>query len=158
MNHALSILQAGQFGANITGMDKQRFGDMVKRARDRKGWRSIDLGAALGRDGSFVSRLETGTFKETPAPDVLAALREHLGLDETQMLRALGYLQEQSETAPEESPDDLRDQLTAIVRQVRWREKPELAHSLITVARGILQDQENAAKRTQAGANSGQAR
>jgi hypothetical protein len=58
----------------------------------------------------------------------------------------------------EHDPDDLRDQLTAAVRQVHWREKPELAHSLITVVRGILQDQENAAKRRQAGANSGQAR
>jgi hypothetical protein len=43
------------------------------------------------------------------------------------------------------------------VRQVHWREKPELAHSLITVVTGVLQDQD-AVRRRRVGAGSEQGR
>lgn len=149
MESRLSILNRESMMSLIGGswVDKDRFGELVRQAREARGIKAFELADLMHTHGSAISRLENGTFKETPAPDVLAQLSEHLGLEQIDMLRALGYLPERDAMSASAEPDELRDQMTALVRQVRWREKPDLAHSLITVMRGILQDQQRAGQR-----------
>lgn len=143
MNGTMSILRGDDFGATIGGMEKQRFGDLIREARERQGWRSIDLGVKIGRDGSFVSRLETGRFKETPPPDVLAALSEYLGLDEAELLRSLGYfagLPSQRQEARSDAETVAR--LCKAVEAVPdWSAAEGMAGSLLQILIGIRADQ-----------------
>lgn len=66
-------------------------GDLVRHARDRQGWSQGELGVRIGRDGSYISRLETGRMKETPTPEDLRGLARHLGVTVPAMLAAAGY-------------------------------------------------------------------
>lgn len=67
---------------------------LIKAARERRGFSSqAALALAVGRDQSFVSRFERGAMKELPAPEVLQAFGEVLGLSMEDMLIAAGYLE-----------------------------------------------------------------
>jgi transcriptional regulator with XRE-family HTH domain len=68
-----------------------RFGTLIKNRREERGLMAFEVAAQLHRPASFVSRLETGAFKETPPPNVLADLEAALGISQAEMLNALGY-------------------------------------------------------------------
>lgn len=67
------------------------YGELVKRARDARGITSTGLSIAIGRNPSYISRLEVGIAKETPPPDVMLGLERELGLSVAEQLEALGY-------------------------------------------------------------------
>lgn len=67
------------------------FGELIRRHRQGRHLTAEELADSLGRPQSFVSRLETGRFVETPPPDVMAALRDQIGVTVEAQLLALGY-------------------------------------------------------------------
>jgi transcriptional regulator with XRE-family HTH domain len=74
---------------NVGPMDE--LAALVKKARLGKGMRGIDLAAAIGKDPSYVTKLERTTLKEIPPPETVRALAEALGLSEARLVRAIGY-------------------------------------------------------------------
>lgn len=65
---------------------------LIKDARERRGYRTQgELADRIGRDVSWVSRLERGYLKEIPQPEMMEALADALGLTVAQMLDAAGY-------------------------------------------------------------------
>src|SRR5688572_16058801 len=76
----------------IGNMDGARFGALIRARREDLGIRSYELAQRIGRQPSLISRLETGAYKDTPPPDILAALERELGVSQREMLTALGYL------------------------------------------------------------------
>lgn len=72
----------------------------VKRARLAKGMRGIDLAQAIGKDPSYVTKLEHGTLKEIPDPATLAALSDALGIAEPSLLELIGYRVRAANGAP----------------------------------------------------------
>lgn len=72
-------------------MDAERFGKLIRQRRDRAGIKTLDLAYRIGRQQSYVSKLEAGDAKTTPPPDVLDALSRELGVSTAEMLEALGY-------------------------------------------------------------------
>jgi len=67
-------------------------GTIVRRARLAKGLLGWQLAAAIGKNASFVTKLEHGEVKEVPPPRVLHALAEALDLSEADLLVAIGYV------------------------------------------------------------------
>jgi transcriptional regulator with XRE-family HTH domain len=67
------------------------FGSLVRATRERKGIRAADLAYQIGKDPSYLSKLERDILKDIPPPDVLAGLERELGLPQIALLRALGY-------------------------------------------------------------------
>lgn len=92
---ALSIPMREQ---KIAGMDT--LGALVKRARLGKGMRGGDLGAAIGKDASYVSKIERGTMKDIPPPEIVRALSDALGVPEARLVRAIGYRTSEGEAPP----------------------------------------------------------
>lgn len=82
-------------------------GRIVRRERERRGMRGLDLAVAIGRDPSYVSRLERGTLKEIPAPDTLHALGQTLAISDARLLAALGYVTTESAETADPTPDPL---------------------------------------------------
>lgn len=70
----------------------ETLGAMVRREREARRWTGRRLAAALDIEPSALSRIENDQGTHPPAPEVMRALRDVLGLDEREMLRALGYL------------------------------------------------------------------
>ena len=65
---------------------------LVKQARERRGFRTQgELAVRIGRDTSYVSRLENGALKEIPQPELLRDLADALGYTVVDLLRAAGY-------------------------------------------------------------------
>lgn len=99
------------------------FGKLIRRARVRSGLDQQKLGERLGRDSSFVSRIETGRSTNPPDPMIFSELSRILHLDKTVMLQAMGYLSPE-ETDPQEfsadSPGAPRLHLRAVVDMYEW--------------------------------------
>ena len=72
-------------------MDGPRFGELIKKARARQGVKTLDLAYRIGRQQSYVSKVESGAVREVPPPDVLIALSRELGISVGEQLAALGY-------------------------------------------------------------------
>ena len=81
-----------------------RFGELIKARREDRGMMAFELAALMKRPASFVSRLETEAFKETPPPNVLRDLEAALGIPQADMLAALGY--DVTGEGPRPAPDD----------------------------------------------------
>jgi transcriptional regulator with XRE-family HTH domain len=97
----------------------QEFGRLVREARERNRITPKDLAAKLCRTDSYVSRLETGKIL-TPPPEVTSVLARELGVDETRLVRLIGYLStvpEDSESPrdPSFAPSDPRSRVIALL-------------------------------------------
>lgn len=66
-------------------------GSLVKGQRERLGMTQVTLAAQSGVSQNVISRIETGAYKETPPPEVLAGLSDALGIPESEMLASMGY-------------------------------------------------------------------
>lgn len=99
-------------------------GPLVRQARERKGIRAADLAYQIGKDPSYLSKLERDLLKEIPEPSVILALSRALDIPERQLLRALGYLSSEPVVRPTYPSDEVRVlaerwlQLTAEERQM----------------------------------------
>lgn len=67
------------------------YGEMIRVAREMRGITSTGLSLAIGRNPGYVSRIEVGSSKETPPPDVMEGLSRELGLPIAAQLESLGY-------------------------------------------------------------------
>jgi transcriptional regulator with XRE-family HTH domain len=70
----------------------ETLGPLVRRTRENKGIRAVDLAYYIGKVPSYLSRLERDLLKELPSPSVLTALARHLDIPEVHLLRTLGFL------------------------------------------------------------------
>lgn len=83
-----------------------RLGNLIRARREARDIKSFELAAYIGRQPSLISRLETGAYKETPPPEILAALSTVLGLSQAEMLEACGYdLRGSPPTVPVTDPE-----------------------------------------------------
>lgn len=112
-------------GTHHCGM-AETLGTLIRRERERKGLRSIDLAARLGIQQSTLSRYENDKQVETPPPGILAAIERELGIPQERMLRALGYLPESrtgevgiAESPPAYGPDDPHARIERVVAGIR---------------------------------------
>jgi len=67
------------------------FGTLIRRAREHKRLLAREVAARLGIDPGTLSRLETGSYKETPSPDLIRRISEVLDIPPQQLMEALGY-------------------------------------------------------------------
>ena len=109
------------------GMDgARRLGDLIKDSRMRQGMDQRELASLIGRDNSFISRLETGRISNTPDARTIHDLHKALRLSKTEMLRALGYLDEEAEIGDIQQHDDLASipvPVLSLLRQIEdWPE------------------------------------
>lgn len=136
-----SILQERQFEANIGVMERNAFGELVRSTRERKRLKSYELASLMGKQPSFLSRIETGAMKETPAPDVLRALHEHLGLGELEMLRALGYLGTLKDDGRHAAITDRQaEEIAGLVREIDWANFPGMREGLYKLVMSIADE------------------
>ena len=70
----------------MTEPQRTRLGQMVAKARERKGFSTRQLAAATGLSTMWISDLERGRY-EQPAPDRLARLGEVLDIDPSRIER-----------------------------------------------------------------------
>lgn len=113
-----------------------RFGKLIKNRREDRGLQAFELAAAMKRPASFISRLETEAFKETPPPNVLADLEAALGISQAEMLRALGYRVDPAvESLPMIEPE--RAELLDKLERVRLHDQTRV-HTLTLVLDGWL--------------------
>ena len=76
----------------IDSWGMKEFGKLVREAREQLGMRSYELADAIGKQRSYVSRLEAGELKETPPPDDLRRIRRTLNVSMRSLLVSLGYV------------------------------------------------------------------
>jgi transcriptional regulator with XRE-family HTH domain len=71
--------------------NNETLGQYITRLRNAKGYSQRKLGLVSGVSNTTINRIENG---ETPNPDLatLKALAESLGIDETYLLKAAGYI------------------------------------------------------------------
>jgi len=82
-----------QTGGHTQGMsDLQRFGQLIRETRQRRGLKSEELAQRIGVSKSVMSYIETARTKSMPEPELLTRLALALGLSKRTMLEALGYL------------------------------------------------------------------
>lgn len=113
-------------------------GRLVRRERERRGLRGTDLGAAIGRDAAYVSRLENGVLKEIPDPTTLAALAARLGVEEVRLLEAIGYHVRPTAAAPLPFDSDRADLIALLEHELT---EPE-ARVLAITARAMLEERD----------------
>ena len=90
-------------------MGAVEFGDLIKQARERRGWKGKDLADRLTIGASTLSEYERGDRKTMPPPEVIEGFSRELFVSQTELVRAWGYLTD-SESRP--------DELTAIHQQL----------------------------------------
>ena len=70
----------------------KELGELVARLRSQRGYKTQKAFAqAVGKDSSWASRLEDGSQKVTPDPDLLARMSDVLGVPQVELLLAAGY-------------------------------------------------------------------
>jgi len=72
--------------------ENEKYGALIRAAREAKGWDQDRLGREIGRDKSFVSRWELGRPTTPPEPWLVRAMWRVLGLSMRTQLEELGYL------------------------------------------------------------------
>jgi len=118
-------------------MDMKELGELVRRERERRGMRGIDLAAATGRDPGWVSRLENGTLKEIPDPPTLQRLADAIGQQVARLLKAIGY--RLGDDAPAIPLDPDRAELIDVIeRELTDRD----ARVLLVTARAIVEERD----------------
>lgn len=114
----------------------KELGDAVRSARGSL--TSKELAQRSGVEPSKLSKLQSGTLKETLPPHELRGLSRAIGIPEHAMLRLLGYeVGPASETAPD--PADPREQFVTRVRRLKWT--PGLSKSL-GFAIGVIEQEQ----------------
>lgn len=118
---------------SMSGMAE--FGALIKRARERKGLTGAELATRLGRPHPFVVRIETAKNSNPPDPQTFADLARVLGLSETEMLEALGYL---SRELPGDvvtvAADDPRAEIVRLLAEV----DDASVHQIVATIRTLL--------------------
>lgn len=69
----------------------QTLGPLIRTTRERRGIRAVDLAYRVGKDPSWLSKIERDLLKEVPEPEQMAALSAELGIPVVALLRARGY-------------------------------------------------------------------
>jgi len=64
---------------------------VVKRAREKKGWSQEELAERLGVSKGWVGQVETGRI-DRPRPRYLALLEQHLGVSRDELARGMDML------------------------------------------------------------------
>lgn len=96
MDINLSRCEVAQYCEAMNEM--KAFGDLIRRARERRGMRADELAPLLGMGGSTLSNIENGHRKSIPEPELVDRLHEALGIPKERMLQTLGYLDPQQPT------------------------------------------------------------
>lgn len=96
-------------------MGMRELGDLIRVARERLGVRAYDLSYAIGQNPSWLSRIEDGKLTHPPAPGVLSALSDQLGIRQADMLEAIGY---ELNRKPDPIPDDPREVIIERIRKL----------------------------------------
>lgn len=76
-----------------------RFGEYLKKMRERKGYSIRQLASYSGVSDSYLSQIETGK-SGVPKPAILRKLASPLGVDYKELLRAAGYLPDEAPSEP----------------------------------------------------------
>lgn len=79
----------------VWGMTTE-LGTIVRARREALGLTTRQLGALAGISGAYVSQIENGKV-DIPSPEVLGPLARALGVEEQELLRAVGYLRSPAE-------------------------------------------------------------
>ena len=87
----------------------ERLGALIATARERSGLKGYELARRLGKQPSYVSRLEGGGMKTLPPPEELHRIGQAIGLSVDEMLRAAGY---------DVGGDETADALAAVYRRL----------------------------------------
>lgn len=66
-------------------------GALIRSAREHTGLRGYELAARIGKQPSYVSRLEQGEIKVLPPPEELAAIADVVGVTVLDLIDAAGY-------------------------------------------------------------------
>lgn len=90
MDINLSRCEVAQYCEAMNEM--KAFGDLIRRARERRGMRADELAPLLGMGGSTLSNIENGHRKSIPDPDLVDRIHAALGIPKERMLQTLGYL------------------------------------------------------------------
>lgn len=107
---------------NVSGFGPMALGELIRSVRVGQGLKAVDLAAMTGLSTTMISRLETGTYKETPPPEVMVKIEKALKLPAKDMLVALGYEVDGQSVPDARLPDhDPRVQLHALVDRIDWR-------------------------------------
>lgn len=123
----------------VWGVMARTLGQTIREAREARGLSPKALADAISRTPSYVSRLEADGIK-TPPPDVVGSVACFLGLDETELVRLIGYLSTVAQTDEERAsrlainPTDPRFQIADRLRQVADGDLPAVAVVVETLA------------------------
>lgn len=95
IEHDVSTLATNRRMGDSRGMsDMARFGKLIVEARSRRGWTVRQAGEALGREPSYLSRLENARNANPPSASEFREILKGLGISPVEGLLALGYLTE----------------------------------------------------------------
>lgn len=96
-----------------TLMNMAKMGEMIKQARQRKGWSQERLGERVGCTGSHITYVEKGRHITLP---LLESICDRLGLDLVEMRRLndIEFLRKQIEKATD---PDLRERLLNVLAE-----------------------------------------
>lgn len=97
------------------------YGELIQRTRERMGYRSQgDIGKALGKTQTQMSRIESGTAANMLPPEDVHRIRDVLGISVVQQLVTAGYrLEGQLEVV-----DDDLSEIADLAKLVDWKADP----------------------------------
>jgi len=64
---------------------KNNLGDVIRLAREVKGYSQRDLSKKIGVDSGYISQIERGDYEYPPKEEVIQKIALHLGLDEEEL-------------------------------------------------------------------------
>lgn len=95
----------------------ERLGALIEAARERSGLKGYEVARRLGKQPSYVSRLENGDTKTLPPPHELRQIGQAIDLSVEEMLRAAGYI---DDDAPDDAAERVIDELRPLMREIAW--------------------------------------
>lgn len=97
-----------------------RLAELVTRQRERLGLRGYELASALGKQPSFITRLEDGQVKRLPSPEEVAIMANVLRVSVAEIVEAAGY-----DIRPDSEHDDPDiAEIAEHARLVDWQTDP----------------------------------
>lgn len=96
------------------------FGLLLKNRREALGLRQEDVASRIGRPNSFYARIEGGKNANPPSPDEFRELAGVLGLSQTEMVAAIGYIDPDT-TGDDPIPATILRELRSINWSSSWK-------------------------------------
>lgn len=135
----------------LNKMDNELLSELVSRRLSELRMSKSELARRLGLSRAYITDLANGTANTqsgqySPSPEVIEGLAKHLQIDQSEILKAMGYTPTELDSEAYDILDLVRIQFVGGGKNISKKEQEKILEHVRIIAQGVLADEEKKKK------------